>query len=181
MNGVLPTDKVLTVALFCLAVYFSVLIVRAVAGYVLFLKVRRTPLLTWPARPPAHFPLVLVLGVVSAALAVLNASLDRPFHHVYSQGAMAFYFILLVPLSARIDPGFYGEGVWADTGFLRYGEIGRLAFREKPEIVLILLSRGGHRSFRLAVPPDEYGAVRKVLEEKIRAREVNVEQGILGL
>ena len=177
----LPTDTILTVGLFALAVYFSVLIVRAIAGFVLFMRVRRTPLLTWPARPPAHFPLILVLGVVSAVLAVLNGYLDRPFHHVYSQGAMALYFMLLVPLSARINPGFYGEGVWADTGFLRYAEIGRLAFREKPEIVLIMLARRNGRSFRLAVPPDEYGAVRKVLEEKIRSHVVNVEQGILGL
>jgi len=31
------------------------------------------------------------------------------------------------------------------------------------------------------VPPDEYGAVRKVLEDRIRARAVNVEAGLLGL
>ena len=39
----------------------------------------------------------------------------------------------------------------------------------------------GMMAFRLPVPPEEYGAVRKVLEEKIRARVVNMEAGILGL
>jgi hypothetical protein len=31
------------------------------------------------------------------------------------------------------------------------------------------------------VPSSEYGAVRKILEEKIRSRVVNVEKAILGL
>jgi hypothetical protein len=94
---------------------------------------------------------------------------------------MAAYFILMVPLCQNIRLGFYDQGVWADTGFLPYANIGRIAFRETPEIVLILLPRGRSGSFRLPVPPEEYGAVRKMLEEKIRARVVNIEAGILGL
>ena len=94
---------------------------------------------------------------------------------------MAAYFILMVPLSARIHLGLYRDGVWADAGFLPYARIGRMAFRETPEIVLFLLPRGAARAFRLPVPAEEYGAVRKVLEEKIRERVVNVEAGILGL
>jgi hypothetical protein len=31
------------------------------------------------------------------------------------------------------------------------------------------------------VPPGEYGAVRKLLEEKIRERELTMEKAILGL
>ena len=87
----------------------------------------------------------------------------------------------MVPLASRIRLGFYRDGVWADAGFLPYQRIRRLAFRESPEIELILLPRGGSGSFRLPVPPDEYGAVRKLLEEKIREHVVNVETGILGL
>ena len=106
---------------------------------------------------------------------------DRPFVHLYGQYATAAYFILMVPLSARIRLGLYQDGVWADTGFLPYARIGRLAFREGPEIALLLLQRGAARAFRLVVPAEEYGAVRKVLEEKIRQRVVDVETGILGL
>ena len=43
------------------------------------------------------------------------------------------------------------------------------------------MPRGGSGSFRLPVPPDEYGTVRKLLEEKIRAQVVQMEAGILGL
>jgi hypothetical protein len=174
-------ETVLSVVLLGLGVYFSVLLIRGLRGYLLFLKVRRTALLTWPVPRSGQLPFLLALGIVAAAVTALNAYLERPFHHVLSQALMAAYFIWMVPLCQSIRLGFYDDGVWADSGFIPYAKIGRLAFRESPEIVLILLPRGRSRSFRLPVPPEEYGAVRKVLEEKIRARVVNVEAGILGL
>jgi len=174
-------ETVLSVVLLGLGIYFSVLLFRGLWGYLLFLRMRPTALLTWPVPRPAQFPFLLALGVVAAGVTALNGYLNRPFHHVLSQALMAAYFILMVPLCQRIRLGFYRDGVWADSGFLPYANIGRIAFRETPEIVLILLPRGRSRSFRLPVPPEEYGAVRKVLEEKIRARVVNVEAGILGL
>lgn len=157
------------------------LIARGLAGYLLFRKVRSTALLTWPARRPIHFPFLLALGVVAAALTVINSTLDRPFHHVYSQGVMAVYFLGMVPLSARIQLGFYRDGIWADAGFLPYEKIGRMAFREAPEIVLVLVPRGRAGPFRLPLPTSEYGTARKILEDKIRERVVNVEKAILGL
>ena len=157
------------------------LLVRGLAGYLRFRRVRPTALLTWPAPRPAHFRLLLLLGVVSAGLAVLNGYLRRPVPPRLPQGVMSLYFILMVPLSGRIHLGLYRDGVWADAGFLPWTQIGRMAFRETPEIVLILLPRTGSASFRLPVPPAEYGAVRKILEEKVRAHVLNVEAGILGL
>ena len=67
------------------------------------------------------------------------------------------------------------------TPFLPYARIGRTAFRETPDIVLFLLPRGGSRPLRLPVPPAEYGAVRKVLEEKKREGLVQTQERILGL
>ena len=172
-------ESILTAVLVGVGVYFSVLFARGAAGYVRFRRMRGTALLTWPVRRSLHF--AAVLGLVSLAVAVLNTKLDRPFLHLYGQYATAAYFILMVPLSARIRLGLYRDGVWADAGFLPWGRIGRMAFREQPDIVLLLLPRGRARSLRLPVPREEYGAVRKVLEEKIRERAVNVEAGILGL
>lgn len=175
-------ETVLTVALLGFGLYFSVLMVRGLAGYMRFRRVRPTALLTWPVKRPANFGMLVGLGVVAAAVTLLNSLMHRPMHHVFSQAVMSLYFVLMVPLSARIHLGLYRDGVWADDGFLPYARIGRLAFRETPEIVLILLPRGGASgSFRLPVPRDEYAAVRKVLEEKIRARVLNVEAGLLGL
>jgi hypothetical protein len=174
-------EAALSAVLLGLGVYFSVLLIRGMRGYLLFRKVRPTALLTWPVPPSGQLPFLLALGVVATGVTALNAYLGRPLHHVLSQALMAAYFVGMVPLCQRIRLGFYREGVWADTGFLPYANIGRIAFRETPEIVLILLPRGRSGSFRLPVPPEEYGAVRKVLEEKIRARVVNMEAGILGL
>ena len=174
-------ETAISVVLLGLGLYFLVLLIRGLRGYLLFRKVRPTALLTWPVPRSGQFPFLLALGVVATAVTALNAYLDRPLHHVLSQALMAAYFILMVPLCQNIRLGFYDQGVWADTGFLPYANIGRIAFRETPEIVLILLPRGRSGSFRLPVPPEEYGAVRKVLEEKIRARVVNIEAGILGL
>jgi len=174
-------ETALSVVLLGLGLYFLILLIRGLRGYLLFRKVRPTALLTWPVPRSSQFPFLLILGVVATAVTALNAYLDRPLHHVLSQALMAAYFILMVPLCQNIRLGFYDQGVWADTGFLPYAKIGRIAFRETPEIVLILLPRGRSGSFRLPVQPEEYGAVRKVLEEKIRARVVNVEAAILGL
>ena len=176
-----PYDTFLTLILLALGVYFSVLVARSLSGYLLFRRIRSTALVTWPVRRPGHFPFLLALGFVSAGVAVLNSYLQRPFHHVYSQGVMAAYFMLFVPLSARIPRGFYRDGVWAEAGFLPYGKIGRMAFVERPEIVLVMVPRSGAGAVRLPVPASEYGAVRRVLEDKIRERAVNMEQAILGL
>jgi hypothetical protein len=177
----MPNETILSVGLLGLGVYFAVLLVRGFAGYARFRQVRPTALLIWPIPRPHHLPWLVALGVVNVVLTVVNGLLHRPAHHVISLGLMALYFVLMVPLAARIKLGFYRDGVWADAGFLPYDRIGRLAFRETPEIVLVLLPKGGSGSFRLPVPRDEYGAVRKILEEKIRTSAVRMEEGILGL
>lgn len=174
-------ETMLTIVLGALGVYFSVLDGRGLLRYAQFRRVRRTAVLTWPIVHPRSFALQVGLGIVSGGVAVLNGYLDRPAHHVFSQAVMALYFILIVPLSARIHLGLYRDGVWADAGFLPYAQIGRMAFRETPDIVLFLLPRGRSRPLRLPVPPGEYGAVRKLLEEKKREGAVQAPERILGL
>jgi hypothetical protein len=177
----LPSDTLLTLILLALAIYFSVLVTRAMAAYLQFRRLAPTALVSWTPPRPRYLSWLVALGVVSFAVAVLNGTLNRPFHHVYSQGVMAAYFIVMVPLVARIRPGFYRDGVWADRGFLAWDRIGRIAFVETPEIVLVMVPRGGSSPMRLLVPAEDYGTVRKLLEEKIRARELTMEKAILGL
>jgi hypothetical protein len=174
-------ETMLTIVLAALGVYFSILNGWGLLRYTEFRRRRPTALVTWSVGRPRYFQMQIVLGVVSGGVAVLNASLHRPFPHVFSQAVMALYFIAMVPLLARIRLGLYRDGVWGDGGFLPYAEIGRMAFRETPEIVLYLLPRGRSRPLRLPVPPDEYGAVRKMLEEKKREGLVQTQERILGL
>jgi len=174
-------ETVLTTVLLALGLYFSVLLARGTASYLRFRRLRSTALVTWAAPRPSHFRSLVALGILSALVAALNTYMDRPIHHVVPQGLMSLYFILMVPLMTSIPVGLYQDGVWAEAGFLAWEQIGRMAFRESPEIVLILLPRGGTSSLRLRVPPGEYGAVRKTLEEKVRERVLLVDRGMLGL
>jgi len=173
-------ESLVTIALVGVAIYFSVLILRGAWRYAHFRRQRETALVTWPGPRPAHFPWQLALGGLAAVAAVLNARLRYPFH-TYSQLAIAFYFIGILPLLARIPWGFYAEGIWGEHGFLPYNRIRRLAFREGPEVVLLLVPWNSDGAVRLRVPANEYGAVRRVLGDKIRSRVLNLEGSILGL
>jgi hypothetical protein len=174
-------ETLLTVSLVGVALYFSVLIVRGALRYATFQKVRRRALLTWPGPRPAYFSLLVAMGGVAAVVAVLNGYLRYPFHKIYSQLSIAVYFMGVVPLLTRIPKGLYDEGIWAEDGFIPYDRIERLAFREGPELLLLLVPRGGGGARRLTVPPGEYGAVRRILGDKIRAHALNLEGSILGL
>lgn len=177
----MSNETILGLGFVGIGLYFAVQLVRGIAGYLKFRRLLPTAILTWPVPRPRAASLLVALGVGSAAVTVLNGYMNRPLHHVLGLGLMALYFVLMVPLAGRIRLGLYEGGVWADAGFLPWGHIARMAYRETPDIVLVLLSRDGARSFRLPVPAGEYGAVRKVVEEKVRSHEVTVEGGLLGL
>jgi hypothetical protein len=177
----IANETILSFVFAGLGVYFSVMVLRALDRYLAFRRVSPTALVSWSAPSPRGVRWLLAMGLVAAAVTIVNAFLGRPFHHVYGQGVMAVYFIVMVPLLSRIRLGLYRDGVWADVGFLPWDEIQRMAFRETPDIVLVLLPRRGWQPFRLPVPPSEYGVVRKLLEDKIRAHALNLERGILGL
>ncbi|HXY38268.1 MAG TPA: hypothetical protein VEQ10_01275 [Vicinamibacteria bacterium] len=164
-----------------LGVYFFVQLARGLAGYLRFRQVWPTAVLTWPTPRPAQLPWLLLMGVMGALTGVVNAWLHRPPHHVIGLLLMAAYFLGLVPLARHIRLGLYRDGVWAHRGFLRWQDVSRYTFVETPQIVLLLQPRSGGASFKLPVPPEEYGTVRKVIEEKARAGVLRLDPAILGL
>jgi hypothetical protein len=141
---------------------------------------RATAVLTWPTPRPAQLPWLLAMGALGAAIAAVNAWQQRPAQHVIGLALMAAYFLVLVPLARRIRLGLYRDGVWAHRGFLPWTEVSRIAFVESPQVVLLLQSRRG-ASFKLPVPAEDYGAVRKLIEEKARAGVLRLDPAILGL
>ena len=174
-------ETLVTIALVGVAIYFSVQIVRGAWRYFRFHRLRETAIVTWPGPRPAHFPWQLALGFLAAVVGVLNIYLDYPFHKVYSQLTIAIYFIAVLPLLTRIRWGLYGEGIWGEHGFLPYSRIRRFSFHEGAELVLLLLPRDSQGAVRLHIPAGEYGAVRRVLGDKIRSHVLNLEGSILGL
>jgi hypothetical protein len=161
--------------------YFAIQLGRGLRGYLRYRRVAKTALLTWPAPAPAKLPWTLMLGVVAAVVAAANAMTHRPATHVAALALMAVYFLGLVPLAQRIRFGLYRDGVWAHRGFLPWPQVARIAFIEAPEIVLLLKARHKVAPFKLPVPAAEYGAVRKILEEKTRAGQLRLDPAILGM
>jgi len=174
-------QQVISLGLLGLGLYFAVQLVRGIAGYLRYRRVAPTALATWPSPRPAQLPWLVLLGAMGAATAVFNAWVHRPVHHVIGLSLMAGYFLGLVPLARRIRLGVYRDGVWAHRGFLRWEDVARIAFVETPEVVLLLQLRRHGATFKLPVPGEEYGRVRKLLEEKARAGVLHLEPAILGL
>ncbi|HXK08466.1 MAG TPA: hypothetical protein VMT70_02355 [Vicinamibacteria bacterium] len=179
----LPTSQqqLLGVGLLGIGLYFAVQLVRGIAGYLRYVRVAPTALVSWPTPRPARLRLLIGLGVSGAVLALVLAWQGKPAHHVVAFALMAVYFLGMVPLARRIRLGLFRDGVWAHRGFLRWEDVARIAFVEKPQIVLLLQARRQGSAFKLPVPADEYGAVRKLLEEKARAGVLRLEPAILGL
>ena len=131
MNGSL-NETVLTLGLAGVAIYFSVLVARSLGWYLFFRRLRPTALTTWTMRRPAFYRLLVGLGVLSAAVAVLSAVRERPLFHVYSQAVTALYFVLMVPLATRIRRGLFIQSQWrldqpvlGDEGICRVGVLVR--------------------------------------------------------
>jgi len=174
-------QRIVGAGLAFLGVYFTIQLARGFMRYQRFREVRPTALATWPLPRPPQAAWLLGLGVLGGFLALLNGWLQRPVLHVYGLAVMSAYFLTMVPLALRVRPGLYRDGVWADADFLRWDDIARIAFVETPQIVLLLVPRRGGRSHRLAVPPDEYGEVRKLLQEKMKTGALHLDSAILGL
>jgi len=174
-------QQLISLGLVGMGVYFLVQLTRGLVGYLRFLKVRATAELTWPTPRPAQLPWLLALGALGALTAAISVRLQRPAHHVIGLALMAAYFLVLLPLTRRIRLGLYRDGVWAHRGFLPWAEVSRIAFVESPQVVLLLQARRGGASFKLPVPGEEYGAVRKLIEEKTRAGVLRLDPAILGL
>jgi len=80
----------------------------------------------------------------------------------------------LLPLNLRIRRGFYEDGIWADTSFIPYNEVGGISWREgEHQVTLIVISRLRNLARRLAVPIENYGAARRLLRDKIAKHDIH--------
>ena len=92
----------------------------------------------------------------------------------FGEALMFVYFGYLVPLTRRIGRGFYEDGIWADSAFIPYNEVGGISWRESEHAVsLIVISRLRNLARRLAVPLEHYGAARRLLRDKIGEHEIH--------
>ncbi|HEX2311003.1 MAG TPA: hypothetical protein VHH91_09815, partial [Vicinamibacterales bacterium] len=73
------------------------------------------------------------------------------------------------------------DGIWAENGFMPYQQIGGIAWRENGQVTLLLISRLRQLARPLVVPGDYYGAVRRLLRDKIAAHDIRFSGGGLEL
>jgi hypothetical protein len=151
---------------------FLVANARLILEYVRFLRRRRSALLIWPSPKPPYYGLALAIGVVLGLLVFYKLVVLR--RQVFGEGMMFLYYAYLLPLNHRIRRGFYEDGIWADTSFIPYNEVGGISWREgERHVTLIVISRLRNLARRLAVPIENYGAARRLLRDKIAKHDIH--------
>ena len=138
-----------------------------------FRRRRSSALLVWRRPRPVYYRFSLLLGVVQALLLASFIVTRRPVTQVFSLSMMLVYFLAATPLSARIDRGFYREGVWADTGFVPWGRISAVSWKENP-VRLVLVSRVRSMAQHLLVPQTLYSQARKVLLDRVGSHDLQL-------
>ena len=136
----------------------------------------RSALLVWKGEKPKYYSFSLALGVVLGILLFIEAFvLKRSPRSIFGEAMMFIYYGYTFPLSTRILRGFYRDGVWSDTGFLKWGQISAVSWKEEEgKVILLLVSHFRNIARRLQVPGQLYGQARKLLREKIKAQDIHI-------
>jgi hypothetical protein len=163
---------VLRGTLLVLGLGFLVADTKLVLDYLRYRKKRRNALLTWVSPKPPQYGVALGIGVALGLLVFYKLVVLRT--QAFGEAMMFAYYAYLMPLSQRIGRGFYEDGIWADTAFIPYNEVGGISWREgEHNVSLIVISRLRNLARKLAVPVEHYGAARRLLRDKIGDHEIH--------
>ena len=156
---------------------FGFLIANVRLGALLWAYRRRmrSALLVWQGEKPKYYGFSLALGVVLGILLIIEAFvLMRSPRSIFGEAMMFIYYGYMFPLSTRIRRGFYGDGVWSDSGFMNWSEISAVSWKEQPTLTLVLISHVQSIARRLDVPGHLYGQARRLLRDRIQAHDINM-------
>jgi hypothetical protein len=157
---------VLTGMLLLLGAGFLVANARLLLEYLRFRRKRPGALLTWHGPKPPYYGTALAIGVMLGFIVFYKLVFSH--QQAFGETMMFLYYAYLLPLSRRIRRGFYQDGIWADSTFVPYNEVGGISWREgEHSVALIVISRLKNLARRLAVPIEHYGAARRLLRDKI--------------
>ena len=150
---------------------FLVANARLAVEYRQFLKRKSRALLVWPPKRPPYYPLTIGIGAATGILVIVKLFVVH--REAFGEIMMFLYFGYLVHLRQRIGRGFYQDGIWADSAFMPYSEVGGISWREgEHSVSLSVISRRKNLARTLAVPPEHYGASRRLLRDKIGGHEI---------
>jgi hypothetical protein len=157
-----------------IGVFFLVANLRLFYQFVRFTRIRSSALLVWPSATPPLYRLFVVVGAVLALVILCKLLyLKLPPRDVFGESMMLVYYSYAQPLSLKIGRGFYQDGIWTEAGYVPYGDIGGLTWREGEQITLVLMFRMRSLARRLVVPDSYYGAARRLLRDKIAAHDIH--------
>jgi hypothetical protein len=161
--------------LFLFGIGFLAANVKVAADLLRFRLRKRTALLIWQNPKPRYYGFTLLLGVVLGLLVAFKLFYQRrPPSQLFGETMMFVYYGYAVPFSTRIARGFYQDGVWSDTGFMKWGQISAVSWKEGPSVTLILISHFRNIAKRLQVPGHLYGEARRVLRDKVKAHDIHI-------
>ncbi len=176
----MDVQGVITGILLVLGAGFLVANARLLLEYVRFRKRRGSALLTWRGPQPPYYGMALAIGVVLGVIVFYKVVISG--QQAFGESMMFLYYAYLLPLTRRIGRGFYEDGIWADASFIPYNEVGGISWREgEHSVSLIVISRLRSLASHLAVPPQHYGAARRLLRDKIGEHEIHFSGTALDL
>lgn len=147
---------------------------------------RRDALIVWPARKPPFYAMSLGIGVMLGLLILFKAYLalrgDPPLSewfrrflsNAFGELMMFVYFGYMLPFSTRITRGLYADGLWTDTGFMPYDQVGGISWRDG---TLVVISRRKSLARRMEVPSRALGELRRHLRDKISSHHIEMDEG----
>jgi hypothetical protein len=165
-------------SLLALGLLFLVVNLRVARELVHWWRRRASALLVWGAPKPPYYTLNLAIGVMLGLLLFVSVFVvPRPPSSVFGELMMFLYYGYLLPLSTRIMRGLYADGVWTDSGFMAYGDIGGLTWRDGSAATLVVASRLRAIAWTLTVPGTRLGEVRRLLREKVGEHTIELDGG----
>jgi Trk-type K+ transport system membrane component len=168
-------EALLARVLFLFGIGFLAANVKVIADLLRFRVRKRSALLVWQNPKPPYYGFTLALGVLLGLLLAFKLLYQRrPPDQLFGEAMMFVYYGYVFPLSTRIARGFYRDGVWSDTGFMRWGQISAVSWKEEGTVTLVLISHFKNIARRLQVPGHLYGQARRLLRDRIKAHDIHI-------
>jgi hypothetical protein len=170
--------RALEISLLALGLLFLAVNLRVGRELFQWWRRRAGALLVWLPPKPPYYAVNLAIGVMLGILLLVTVFLvPRPAASVFGELMMFVYYGYLLPLSTRIARGLYADGVWTDSGFMAYADIGGLSWKEGAAATLVVASRLRAIARTLTIPGTRLGEVRRLLREKIGEHAIELEGG----
>jgi hypothetical protein len=168
-------ETLLARVLFVFGIGFLAANIKVIADLLRFRLRRASALLIWQGRKPPYYGFMLALGVILGLLVGFKLFVQqRPPNQLFGEVMMFVYYGYVFPLSTRIARGFYRDGIWSDSGFLRWGQISAVSWNEERGVTLILISHFRNIARKLEVPGHLYGQARRLLRDKVKTHDIHI-------